>query len=299
MPAGMPFMGAPLAGAPRPMAAAQVPPQVLHAALIAQAQALAARAAVAQGLSPAAAASAAAAAAQNVAASLAGMKRQAPEGGLGPQPQRYPPNIPQRDGAADGAADEDRPSTSSAAAEPQRPAKRRQPKAAAGAVGSDNVAGPSGADAAGGSAPQVDQGPEGPDGGRVTLELTIPQRDGPGDDSADGADGEDGEGGEEAVGDEILSDDSEQDEDEAEFDHYLFCQFEKVARTKNRWKVTLKDGVFHVNRKVGTSGCPGRLGPARLIGPRGRRKGKGDSAHRPAASGPIWGARGQWGGLQS
>ena len=27
----------------------------------------------------------------------------------------------------------------------------------------------------------------------------------------------------------------------------MCCQFEKVNRTKNRWKISMRDGVFHIN----------------------------------------------------
>ena len=92
----------------------------------------------------------------------------------------------------------------------------------------------------------------------------VPQRDGPGDgDEDDGEEEEDGEeeapaggsggggggdGAKEAAGDEILSEDSgDEEEEEGDISNFLCCQFEKVNRVKNKWKINMRDGVFRIN----------------------------------------------------
>eukprot|EP00798_Chlamydomonas_sp_ICE-L_P021923 gene21923-28968_t len=83
----------------------------------------------------------------------------------------------------------------------------------------------------------------------------IPQRDGPDDDEDEdtkagaGEAGGSGAGTAELAEDEILSDDSEVEEAEEEVTNFLCCQFEKVARTKNRWKIAMREGVFHIDGK--------------------------------------------------
>jgi len=42
-------------------------------------------------------------------------------------------------------------------------------------------------------------------------------------------------------------DDLEEGEDEPNTQHLVLAQFDKVTRTKNRWKCTLKDGIMHLN----------------------------------------------------
>jgi len=48
-------------------------------------------------------------------------------------------------------------------------------------------------------------------------------------------------------------DDSSDDEikavDSDEIEHILLCQYDKVTRTKNRWRVNLKDGIILANGK--------------------------------------------------
>jgi len=47
-------------------------------------------------------------------------------------------------------------------------------------------------------------------------------------------------------------DDQSDDEDVAtlfQSDNVVVCQFEKVQRTRNKWKFTLKDGIMHINKK--------------------------------------------------
>ncbi|KAL5229787.1 hypothetical protein ABZP36_028563 [Zizania latifolia] len=44
-------------------------------------------------------------------------------------------------------------------------------------------------------------------------------------------------------------DDLDQGEDEPNTQHLVLAQFDKVTRTKNRWKCTLKDGIMHLNGK--------------------------------------------------
>ncbi|XP_058109525.1 uncharacterized protein LOC131252816 isoform X2 [Magnolia sinica] len=44
-------------------------------------------------------------------------------------------------------------------------------------------------------------------------------------------------------------DDLEQGEEEPSTHHLVLAQFDKVTRTKNRWKCALKDGIMHINSK--------------------------------------------------
>jgi transcription initiation factor TFIIA large subunit len=37
--------------------------------------------------------------------------------------------------------------------------------------------------------------------------------------------------------------------DEPNTNHLVLARFEKVTRTKRRWKCTLKDGIMHYNNK--------------------------------------------------
>jgi hypothetical protein len=56
----------------------------------------------------------------------------------------------------------------------------------------------------------------------------------------------------EPVVSEILSaDSSDEDSDENEFnvDNQIYCMFEQVKRSKNKWKFIFKNGVMHVNGK--------------------------------------------------
>ncbi|KAM0841171.1 hypothetical protein ACQ4PT_059212 [Festuca glaucescens] len=47
--------------------------------------------------------------------------------------------------------------------------------------------------------------------------------------------------------DEDETDDFTEDNDEPNTQHLVLAQFDKVTRTKNRWKCTLKDGIMHLN----------------------------------------------------
>ncbi|KAJ9524513.1 hypothetical protein QJQ45_019589 [Haematococcus lacustris] len=96
-----------------------------------------------------------------------------------------------------------------------------------------------------------------PDGARAPVVEakrpvnSIPQRDGPGDEE-DEEEADEQAGGTqqepEAADDEVLSSDSEpEEEEEGDVQNFLCCQYEKVTRTKNRWKVSVKEGVFHIN----------------------------------------------------
>ncbi|KAL3611183.1 hypothetical protein D5086_002203 [Populus alba] len=57
--------------------------------------------------------------------------------------------------------------------------------------------------------------------------------------------------------DEPLNEDDDDDEDldgveqgeELNTQHLILAQFDKVTRTKNKWKCTLKDGVMHINNR--------------------------------------------------
>ncbi|KAL5994538.1 hypothetical protein ACLOJK_024591 [Asimina triloba] len=45
------------------------------------------------------------------------------------------------------------------------------------------------------------------------------------------------------------ADDFDQGDEEPSTNHLVLAQFEKVSRTKSRWKCTLKDGIMHLNNK--------------------------------------------------
>ncbi|XP_044949220.1 transcription initiation factor IIA subunit 1-like [Hordeum vulgare subsp. vulgare] len=48
----------------------------------------------------------------------------------------------------------------------------------------------------------------------------------------------------------LNEDDDDDDDDTDDFDdtqHLVLAQFDKITRTKNRWKCTLKDGIMHLN----------------------------------------------------
>ncbi|BBN08159.1 transcription initiation factor TFIIA large subunit [Marchantia polymorpha subsp. ruderalis] len=42
-------------------------------------------------------------------------------------------------------------------------------------------------------------------------------------------------------------DDNDQGDEEPQTDHLVLAQFDKVTRSKNKWKCTLKDGIMHLN----------------------------------------------------
>lgn len=44
-------------------------------------------------------------------------------------------------------------------------------------------------------------------------------------------------------------DDFDQGEEEPHTQHLVLAQFDKVSRTKSRWKCTLKDGIMHLNNR--------------------------------------------------
>ncbi|CAO3692641.1 unnamed protein product [Umbelopsis ramanniana] len=62
-------------------------------------------------------------------------------------------------------------------------------------------------------------------------------------------DGEDDEPDEDEINSDL--DDSDEDDDEAEgaedLEHIILCLYDKVTRTKNKWKCVLKDGIMLVN----------------------------------------------------
>uniref|UniRef100_A0A061R7B9 Transcription initiation factor TFIIA large subunit n=1 Tax=Tetraselmis sp. GSL018 TaxID=582737 RepID=A0A061R7B9_9CHLO len=66
----------------------------------------------------------------------------------------------------------------------------------------------------------------------------------------DGENCEEDDGEEQEVDDadlENLSDDLSDDEQPGKQDNLVLAQFEKVSRTKTRWKCQLKAGIMHVN----------------------------------------------------
>ena len=77
----------------------------------------------------------------------------------------------------------------------------------------------------------------------------IPQHDGDAGEAGDGG-GAAGAAPEEAEpeGDEILSEDEhDEGQEEEEVSNLLIGQFDKVNKMKNRWKVMMKDCIFHIN----------------------------------------------------
>jgi len=44
-------------------------------------------------------------------------------------------------------------------------------------------------------------------------------------------------------------DDKDNEEEDETVEHLVLCQFDKVTRTKNKWKCTLKDGIMHLRGK--------------------------------------------------
>lgn len=56
-------------------------------------------------------------------------------------------------------------------------------------------------------------------------------------------------GAEQGGTEELLSSDDEGSVEEEEVSNFLCGQFEKVTRAKHKWKITMKDGVFHADGK--------------------------------------------------
>jgi transcription initiation factor TFIIA large subunit len=44
-------------------------------------------------------------------------------------------------------------------------------------------------------------------------------------------------------------DDTDQTDEELKTNHLVLAQFDKVTRSKNKWKCTLKDGIMHLNNR--------------------------------------------------
>lgn len=76
----------------------------------------------------------------------------------------------------------------------------------------------------------------------------VPQRDGPADEGEDGEGAAEGDAEQAAEVEELSSDSEDEEDDEEAFgEHFCCCQFEKVSRAKSKWKIVLKEGVFHIN----------------------------------------------------
>ncbi|KAI8835654.1 transcription factor IIA, alpha/beta subunit [Chytriomyces cf. hyalinus JEL632] len=73
----------------------------------------------------------------------------------------------------------------------------------------------------------------------------ISQVDGPDDDDDED---DDDDGGNDNIGSDLDSNDDDDDSD-PELNDMILCQYEKVNRTKNKWKCVFKDGIVHVNGK--------------------------------------------------
>ncbi|KAI8913357.1 transcription factor IIA, alpha/beta subunit-domain-containing protein [Gorgonomyces haynaldii] len=89
--------------------------------------------------------------------------------------------------------------------------------------------------------------------------FNLPQQDGPADikklpqtDGLDDDDDEDDDVDEQADRDSQINsdlDDDDDDDENADLEHLILCQYEKVTRIKNKWRCVLKDGIVHVNGK--------------------------------------------------
>ncbi|EPZ31808.1 Transcription factor IIA, beta-barrel domain-containing protein [Rozella allomycis CSF55] len=85
----------------------------------------------------------------------------------------------------------------------------------------------------------------------------IPQRDGASELDEDddfGFDNDDGVPLDElapinAGGDDLGSDLDSSDDEEPGTENFIMCQFERVQRTKNRWRCAFKEGILHLNQK--------------------------------------------------
>ncbi|KAJ2158502.1 transcription factor IIA subunit alpha [Coemansia sp. RSA 552] len=124
-------------------------------------------------------------------------------------PGHYPnPNIPQNDGAADEPAADGGLDSSTAMAKWKEAVRERRARA-------------------------------------------IAQVDGASDDEDDGKDEEPAkvENPEDAINSDL--DDTDEDDDDGgggeETEHIILCQYEKVTRTKNKWKCVLRDGIMLIN----------------------------------------------------
>ncbi|KAG1672141.1 hypothetical protein FOA52_001729 [Chlamydomonas sp. UWO 241] len=198
------------------------------------------------------------AAAQAAAAAKAGVKRKEPDGG----------HVPQHDGAADGHHDEaaadaseeggggaevrgvdHAPNEGPLAALADASDARRRAKGWLAAAAAVRRGG------GGDGAPTLRQadGGDDEDGGGDQDGDGEGRGDGDGEGDGEEQDGE-GEGAGDGdarppgpQGDEVLSEDSEPDDDEEEITNFLCCQFEKVNRVKAKYKLNLRDGVFRVN----------------------------------------------------
>ena len=93
---------------------------------------------------------------------------------------------------------------------------------------------------------------EGPSEGRPEKQQVIPQRDGPEEDEDDdeealGSDLDDSEIEALGVQDDLADVDSLKKVDESKVKNMVFGQFERVHRSKNKWKVNLKGCVASIN----------------------------------------------------
>lgn len=72
-------------------------------------------------------------------------------------------------------------------------------------------------------------------------------QDGTADEETSGGKDEDEEKTEDAQSGEELSADESDEEEESDISNIVLAQFEKVTRSRNKWKCTLKDGVMHID----------------------------------------------------
>ena len=62
---------------------------------------------------------------------------------------------------------------------------------------------------------------------------------------AGAGDGDDDDEGDDI--EELGSDDDDADDAEPETENSIQCQFDRVSRSKNRWKAQLRDGIMRIN----------------------------------------------------
>ncbi len=72
-------------------------------------------------------------------------------------------------------------------------------------------------------------------------------QDGADDEETVGRKDEDEEKTEDAHSGEELSADETDEDEESDIKNIVLAQFEKVSRSRNKWKCTLKDGVMHID----------------------------------------------------
>eukprot|EP00884_Botryococcus_braunii_P022333 jgi/Botrbrau1/8784/Bobra.0330s0016.1 len=86
-----------------------------------------------------------------------------------------------------------------------------------------------------------------PMAGHPSYLQALPQQDGADDEDNSGGKDEDEDKTEGAHSGEALSADDSDEDEESDIKNIVLAQFEKVSRSRNKWKCTLKDGVMHID----------------------------------------------------